>query len=150
VENARGSVSERVGLVDLTPTLLELLEQAAPENLDGRSFAGALHGEKLEEQTYYAEVDTSIWYGRPTKKQPRDVAVYHGPLKVERDDDHVSAFDLRLDPLGLAPLEVLEEDERFIQLEKLTNEFFTKRQFESGQVTDPVMAEELRALGYIE
>jgi arylsulfatase A-like enzyme/Tfp pilus assembly protein PilF len=49
-------VTNRVNLVDIMPTLLELLEQKIPEDLQGTSFVPLLAGGKEKtERTFYAE-----------------------------------------------------------------------------------------------
>ncbi len=57
----RGSIPEHlaieqtVGLVDVTPTLLDLLGVNPPDDLDGRSLVPLLEGEKLPPRFYYLE-----------------------------------------------------------------------------------------------
>ncbi len=49
-------VASRVGLVDVSPTLLEMVGLEVPAGIDGRSLAPALRGDDLDDRPYYSEV----------------------------------------------------------------------------------------------
>lgn len=52
-----GRVAAPVSLVDLCPTLLEILHLKAPRRLSGRSLRPALHGQRIEPRSCYAATD---------------------------------------------------------------------------------------------
>ncbi|MDG2303221.1 MAG: sulfatase [Candidatus Binatia bacterium] len=143
-------VEGRVGVVDLAPTLLELVGQSAPEDIDGRSLAGALRGEPLEDRLYFAEMNEPLWDKDPTEIRRRDVAVYEGDVKAVHDRKGSRAFDLAADPLAQSPLPAESRPQRVAELEALAEAYHVGRRDHSGQVKDPAVAEELRALGYLE
>jgi arylsulfatase A-like enzyme/Tfp pilus assembly protein PilF len=55
-------VKEVVSLVDLTPTLLDLLRIPAPKHVSGRSLVAALKGQAIASRDCYAETDTPFTY----------------------------------------------------------------------------------------
>ncbi len=144
---ARQVVDERVGLVDLTPTLLELAGLPVPAELDGRSLVPALRGEALATATYFAEVRTASKTGASTEGPlPQHVAVWRGPRKLVRTQRGTQLFDLASDPAEKSPLAAAAGRD----LEKLA-------QLHDVNSSEPVPAEldaetleELRSLGYVE
>src|SRR5262249_32738718 len=57
-------VTDVVSLVDLTPTLLDILDVPAPSHVSGRSLRAALHGEAIGSRDCYAETETPVVYNR--------------------------------------------------------------------------------------
>ena len=51
-------VASSVSLVDLTPTVLDVLQIPIPEGISGRSLRGALNGEPLSSRDCYGEAET--------------------------------------------------------------------------------------------
>ncbi len=149
-DGAPSRVAGRVGLVDLFPTILELLGQEATEDLDGRSLAGVLRGDGLEDRLYFAEMNEPLWDKDPSEIRRRDVAVYEGDLKAVSDRKGSRAFDLASDPMARSPLESEMQPQRIVELEALAQQYHSTRRTHDGQVRDPAVAEELRALGYLE
>lgn len=49
-------VSERVNVIDMMPTLLEMIGKDVPGGMQGRSLVPALEGKALEDHVYFAEV----------------------------------------------------------------------------------------------
>jgi arylsulfatase A-like enzyme len=96
-------VQAMVGLVDLAPTILELLGLAAPVDLDGRSLLGLVDG-----------ADLASWEERPAFAETiQDHKVKTRVLALGSQDWHYivdleagtrELFDLRADPAGLQNL----------------------------------------------
>jgi len=91
LENQARRIAQRVSLVDVVPTLLELLALPVPQGLQGRSLVPLLHGEPAPSHPLFAE-----GYASFAKLQ----SVIDGDLKLIRDLDTqaVSLFDLAADP----------------------------------------------------
>jgi arylsulfatase A-like enzyme len=82
-------VGGQVSLIDIMPTLLDVLELPAPSTMDGRSLVGALHGEAI------GSVPVLIGWGyRPM------MAVREPPWKLIQNTktQSVSLFNLETDP----------------------------------------------------
>ena len=62
VSRAGHRVPDVVSLVDLTPTLLQILNLPAPKHVSGRSLLPALKGQALGSRDCYAETDTPFTY----------------------------------------------------------------------------------------
>ena len=61
ISNEERRLSGQFGHVDLVPTILDLLEQETPSNLEGASRAGALRGERtLDDDDVFMQ-----WHGEP-------------------------------------------------------------------------------------
>ena len=93
------AVRQIVGLVDLMPTVLDLCSLAAPEGMQGRSFADVLRGApESAETTAFAEgvkrnQFTKAWYENNYK------LLYH------TKSGRATLYDLQLDPGEKAPLD---------------------------------------------
>jgi hypothetical protein len=137
-------VETPVGLVDLVPTILELLELAPDEQPDGRSIASLVRGEeagafpthRLAELDWKADLDS--WIGPDSH------------LIVDRETGELSFFDRSLAPdelLGThdaARAEGLRE-----QLEAFLSELELRRPpAEIGERPVGAELEQLRRLGY--
>lgn len=158
---ARPSVVEApVGLVDLTPTVLELLNLPVPGGLDGRSLADVVRTGKGEppSRAYYAE--TAPGNARSLRQ---------GRFKIIRgkDEEEDSLFDLENDPGERAPVRLSGElpealageqariaalraglDRRAAACEARRRE--ADRLRDAKAAPDPARHEKLRALGYVE
>ena len=56
------TVEATVQLVDLMPTLLDMMQVSVPASVQGKSFAGALHGKQLEKRYAFSESLTATKY----------------------------------------------------------------------------------------
>lgn len=154
-EEAR-RVSQRVGLVDLMPTLLDLVGQEVPAGLDGRSVGPAMRGEDLDDRPYYAEV-AALAPSQKKKNQKRDegaVAVYLGDHKLIEQDGETRMYDLAADAGEDSPLKGDAAAERREKLQGLVSAYAGQEGRKDGQVDPenltPKVEAELRALGYVE
>ncbi len=148
-------VSSRVGLVDVAPTILEMVGLSAPEAIDGRSLVPALRGEELEERPYFSEVR-----GLTPKKRarrPRDenaLAVFLDDHKLVIQRGETKLYDLSADPSELAPLLETSDDPRARELAALAEVYRGQEDQTSGRVEPadlaPHVEEELRSLGYLQ
>ncbi len=149
-------VRSRVGLVDVAPTVLDLVGLPVPDGLDGRSLLPALRGEALAERPYYSEVRV---VGRKKKKVNRGrdesaLAVFLDDHKLVLQDGEAKFFDLSSDPMELSPRAEPSDDAHAAELAALATAYRDQADRRGGQVepTDlaPHVREELRALGYIQ
>ncbi|MDG2308777.1 MAG: sulfatase [Candidatus Binatia bacterium] len=145
-------VSSRVGLVDVTPTLLEMVGLPAPEGIDGRSLVPGLRGEKLEERPYYSEV-RGLKNGK-SKRDPNALAVYLGDRKLVVRKGKSRHYDLAEDPSERSPIRDVAEDPQAQKLAELAAAYGAPGDATGGQVAPkdlaPHVREELRALGYVQ
>jgi arylsulfatase A-like enzyme len=135
-------IANRVGLIDLFPTILEYARLPEPEGIFGRSLVGDVHGRKSEEPLFLAEICTG-------REEKGTVAVMRGPHKLVVSDDGHQAYDLTADPAEATPLST-ELPPVFERLLKVAE---SHRAVESEgtpiEDLDPEMLEHLRSLGYV-
>ena len=102
------NIEPRVSLVDLLPTVLELVGLPGNEARPGRSLAPGMQGRRLPEVRHFASVRMPKLADRPGEgalgatgaaAERRTVAVYLGSHKLILDVDSVLLFDLKFDAL---------------------------------------------------
>lgn len=150
-------VRTRVGLVDVAPTLLDLVGVAIPDGTEGRSLAPALRGEPLDDIPYYGQVAAlSPWQQKKNPKQARDegaIAVYSGHDKLIIQDGRTSLYDLGKDPKEESPRTDDASATRRKELEDLARAYPNPAASTTGQVDpgelSPKVVDELKALGYL-
>jgi arylsulfatase len=135
-------VEEVVGLVDVMPTLLDLLGLEAPAACQGRSFAPALRGEPLAPQPHYAEGAGAV------AVRTRDLTLLY------RDTHRYELFDTRDDPGETTPVlwPCAGPCERLLRGADTYRERMERRVGRRGRVLETLTAEDLaalRALGYL-
>lgn len=101
-------VEENVSLVDVVPTLVELLGLATKEAFDGASFANSLYGEEhprtSPRRSLYAMEHAYRWVDgarvdfRTPKEGPASYAVIYENLYYIRQGDGEEIYDMRSDP----------------------------------------------------
>jgi arylsulfatase A-like enzyme len=92
-------VSEVVELVDVLPTVLDLLQLPALAGLQGTSLRPLLQGESEDPGLAFSMLPTK-YFGLRKKEDPPQVAVRRGPWKmVRRGAADIELFQLQDDPL---------------------------------------------------
>jgi arylsulfatase A-like enzyme len=140
-------VDAQVSLVDVAPTILDLVGLTPPDGLAGRSQLAAMRGEaSADERPRFAEASLG---------ELRLVTARSDPHKwIWRDDDgSVQVYDLRRDPGELVPL----DDPALILRGRAHIEAYLALDAQAGQaagapsrVLDEKTRGKLEALGYIE
>ena len=103
-------VKDVVSLVDLTPTLLDILKVPTPKHVSGRSLVAALNGRDIGSRDCYAETDTPFMYNRwaPLRAVISDRWKYIHTTRPE-------LYDLEQDPGELTNL-VESDPEQAVQM----------------------------------
>lgn len=148
-ETSSRRVAQRVGIVDLMPTILDLLGLPVPRQLDGDSFADALRGEELASRLYFSEA-RAVGESKRSQTDAEAVAVFYGPAKVVVRGGTIEAYDLESDPGELHPLSPEERPDRVLCLAELAEEYQQLSTVEAQQAPDESVKAELRALGYLD
>ncbi len=150
-------VRQRVGLVDLTPTLLELLGLEVPAGLQGRSLVPGLDGRKLAARPYFAEAWPNHQYadGRRSSDDFQEnfenrLAVYLNQFKRTTFKGQHRLFNISKDPEEIAPLQRRKFKSVADELAELADEFLAMEVGAAGNdLLDAEDLEELRSLGYL-
>lgn len=149
-------VPATVGLVDLVPTLLDLVGVPVPPGLHGRSLVPALAGEAPPPRSLVAELSGGIGPRGPARA--RDLrAVWLGHYKAILDvrTGAWRLFDLAVDPAesrnvaGRFPRVVADAARAVAAYEALPIRRGPAAA-PAGAVVDPAAAARLRALGYVD
>lgn len=147
-------VSTRVGLVDIAPTLLEMVGLPAPSGIDGRSLVPALRGEELDDRPYFSEVPEIRKQKSQAERDENALAVFLGDQKLVVEHGKSQFFDLSKDPSEMAPALEASEDPRAKKLADLAKGYRKTEAPTKGQVDpaklSPKVAAELEALGYLQ
>jgi len=153
----------RVSLLDLTPTLLELLGVDHDASVfQGRSLAPVIVGTEGEDRLVYAEGLMAKWGAQALTDDDRVQSVLRvGDYKIYRRElkerDLFELFDVVEDPgertnLSRAEPEAQAEMQARIEaLQREIGEFRAARGYQAGaHAHDDALVDELRALGYVE
>jgi arylsulfatase A-like enzyme len=146
-------VPEPVGLVDVMPTVLDLMGIQHPEGLQGRSLLPALRGEPLAARPLIAEVR-----GRVGASEGPDLrAVWLDDHKAILDEasGRWQVFDLRTDPreqhdLGNEGAGTVEKAKRVLAWYETLGAERAARAKGETHAPDGETRQKLRALGYVE
>jgi arylsulfatase A-like enzyme len=141
-----------VSLVDLAPTLLDVLGIQAPSSYQGRSLLPLARGGTLSEIPLFYETARAKWWHKVAVREGRfkyvaDFNASEGETRERRRED---LFDLEADPGEQAGLVEAPETERL----RKEVEGFLARAHAAGTLSRPAVLnpdeeEELRALGYV-
>lgn len=151
-------VNESVSLVDVLPTVAELLGIPADDSLDGVSFAKSLYRESRARQsnqprTLFAMEHVYRWEDgkridfRSPDERPASIAVIHRNLYYIREGDREELYDMNADPKQERDLARSSLD-----LAPFRNAVKTRDGLEVGGEVMPMdeeLEERLRTLGYI-
>lgn len=145
-------VTTRVGLVDLYPTLLQLLS-LAPGNqaVDGRSIIPALRGNELKPVPYFAECRALADNKRWSEQDAEAVAVFLGTAKATRRGDSIRFVELNGDPLQVPDGTVQPSPSEQQSLRRSIRSFLASPEHSvAPHALDVGAKRELKALGYLE
>ena len=155
-------VPDRVSLLDLAPTILDLVGVSPPPTFQGRTLLPALAGGASYPRFLVAEkmLVTAAGEGFRPAIRRWAAAAYLGDEKVlfQKPSLPLELYDLRVDPLeehDLAPLDKSRRDAAEASLHRLlaaTDQFSARvpRDASGTAVTlTPELEEQLRALGYL-
>jgi tetratricopeptide (TPR) repeat protein len=139
-------VTDRVGTVDVTPTLLALAGVAVPEGLLGRDLGPALRGERLPPQPLYAE----SLFGRLNCRWASLRVLFDGDWKLIEGREP-ELYDLAADPAELKD-RAAGEPQRLGRMRAALRAAMT-RMAPAGDTARivaiaPEQVEKLRSLGY--
>lgn len=144
-----------VSLIDVAPTLLDLVGAPAPEGLDGESLKPLLGGGRpAGPRTLYAMEHFHHWDeggrrdAREVQAKPISLAVIHRDLWYIQGPEGEQLYDMAADPRQTKNL-VGDGVEALGPLRELAAGWESKRVFEPTAV-DPVLEQQLRALGYLQ
>lgn len=138
-------VPETVSLVDLMPTILDLLRIPPPQHVSGRSLAAALKGQPIEPRECYAEAESPFVLNRwaPLRTVISGRWKYIHTTKPE-------LFDLEQDPGELTNLvqSSAAEQQRLQELLEITQEKFVLATAQNLKLSEKDIGN-LQALGYV-
>ena len=149
-------VSEQVRLIDVYPTLLELLQIPLPRQVQGRSVLPLLRGESLLPEDALAESVSLKSIERKALRSLRYKYVHTFPANEEGallEPERVQLFDLASDPgeqvnLAEAFPDLVARLEARLQ-ELIAGQVVGDRFEELPEEIDPELRKQLEALGYV-
>jgi choline-sulfatase len=140
------TISPRVGLVDVFPTLLGLLGIESPPGLPGRDLRRALEGERVPAESLYAE----SLFGRLTCRWSSLRSWVTEDWKLVQGAE-TELFDLRADPgeqRNLAAQEPLRVERMRAALQAAVRKMAPAGDTARSAALSPEQEERLRSLGY--
>ncbi len=140
-------IDERVGLVDVMPTVLDLLKIESPP-IQGRSLLPLLAGLEKKGSVEWVQFSET----NPNKASLRSIVLDDSKLIVDLNSGDVELFDLLHDPEERVNL-AAEQPERVSELrQRLDSHFESITRAEAAPSAQPTQEnlEQLRTLGYIE
>ena len=150
-----GVTTEPVSLVDVMPTVLDLLGVPVPTGLDGRSLAGLVRGAAGPgERPFYAMEHYHRWRdGRRTPRatvqdDPVSVAVIRGRDWYIRDPGGEELYDMSSDRRQV--LNVVDRSPAAAALRSLADARGSASHAPERVEPDATLTEQLRSLGYVE
>lgn len=144
-------VETRVNILDMMPTLLELLEMEIPDGLQGRTLTAGMRGEEIPNQLVYAEVRVADPRQAGTKGRRDSVAVYHEDFKFQLEGEKVKLYDLGADPSETERVPLASQEELVGRLRPFAErhrEMNPEAVRSAGEVSEEMLAE-LESLGYV-
>lgn len=163
-------VRGRVGLIDQTPFLLDVLGLPVPPGLDGASLIELLHGAPPSGRRYFAEVRQlgtrfdqirarnddeperrAKSLLRALEQDPGSVAVFEDDVKGVWSDGEFRVYDLARDPRELYPRKPDPGDSKLNALRELALDYHDREPIARSRTEfHDAVREELKSLGYIQ
>jgi arylsulfatase A-like enzyme len=145
-------INDRVGLLDVMPTVLGLLDIEVPQPVQGRSLVQRIRGEEVEvpRDLFFETLLPQIRHGDPPQK-----AVLSGPWKlILYGEQRRELYDLSSDPgerrnLAGAAASVSVVELCLEKIESWEQRVTNVAQLQNQVELDPTSLEKLRALGYV-
>ena len=146
-------VVDPVSVVDVTPTLLDLVGLPSPPGLDGRSFAAAARGARATRRPLFA-MEHYHWWEKGRRREvfevqasPLSLAVIAGDRWLIQGKGGEELYDMSADPNQHSRL---GDDSSRSPLERLAADRLQVRKPEETSQIDEALRERLRALGYLD
>jgi arylsulfatase A-like enzyme len=156
LEAAGRVVEQQVQLVDIYPTVLELLGVELEHQLQGRSLRPLLEGKELPERRAFSENTNVNSFERKAFRTQRFKFIYSFPKKSNRtaSDEYCELYDLSEDPqeqhnLAAGNTELVESLREEIRA-LWSGEDIESLQEKVPADISPELREQLKALGYVE
>lgn len=147
-------IADQIQLVDLYPTVLELLGLPLDHKVQGRSLVPLLRGETLEPRTAFSENVNIDVYERKAFRTKRWKLVWQTPKgsSAERAGEAVELFDLSRDPLERLDVSHQHPEAVVEQMKRMQRLVKGGSTLDEGAPDDlPLdLRERLRSLGYID
>lgn len=146
-------IKEMISMIDLAPTILDILGISKPKQMVGSSFLPLIQGGKRE-GAYYAFSERDYGDGRSGRKA---VMIEEWKLMdgfaADKDYDTYVCYNLKNDPKELNNLAAIET-EKFLSLKYKLDDWIRRTQVSlpegEAQPLDEKTREELRSLGYLQ
>lgn len=153
---ASREISNPISLVDVMPTVLDLVGLPIPPDLDGVSMAASMRGGTPPGDPERYAMEFSQWRdegGLQSTKEfrtsPLQLAVVKSDLWYIRDSEsHEEIYDMREDPKQLKPLD--GRSESFERLRTQASSRWDHRPPQQKLLADDEIQDQLRALGYLD
>ena len=147
-------ISEAISLVDVMPTVLDLVGLPIPPDLDGVSMAASVRGGTAPGDPQRYAMEFSHWWDEgglqsteEIRTSPLQLAVMKPDLWYIRDSDsREEIYDMREDPKQLETLG--GRSTSFARLRALANTRWDRRPPQEKLIVDDETQDQLRALGY--
>lgn len=147
-------IANQVQLVDLYPTVLELLGVPLDHEVQGRSLVPLLRGESLEPRVAVSENVNEDVYEKKSFRTPRWKLVWRTPKgsSPERAPEAVELFDLSRDPAEHEDVSHQHPEAVVEQMQRMQRLVEGGAALDEGAPDDlpPDLRERLRSLGYID
>jgi arylsulfatase A-like enzyme len=149
-------IRDAISLVDVMPTVLDLVRLPIPRDLDGVSMAESLRGGNVSGDAQRYAMEFSQWWDEgglqstvDIRTSPLQLAVLKSDLWYIRDSDsREEIYDMREDPKQLKILG--GRSESFERLRSLADSRWDRRPPPEKRIANDEIQDQLRALGYLE
>jgi arylsulfatase A-like enzyme len=149
-------IPDAISLVDVMPTVLDLVGLPIPPELDGVSLAELVRGGKIDASPQRYAMEFSQWWDggglqetQEIRTSPLQLAVMRPDLWYIRDSDaQEEIYDMRADPTQRRALS--GRSESFDRLRTLVDTRWDGRPPQEKRVPDAEIQRQLRELGYVD